>query len=313
MFTEINRQLGQAQHDIFRLNQIDTMLKHLRAEQRSLKTKVQELKGKLAMESRDVQKLEGGGLAALFSSVLGDLEKRMEKERQEALAAKLNYDQAIADLGDVEQEIEQLVAERRCYSESHSTYRCLYAQKREMLEKTGSPAAQQLMEYSEELNDAKNRLQEVNEAIAAGGAVLGSLDSTLRSLGSAKGWGTWDVLGGGLLTSIVKHSHIDSAKEEAERAHVLLRRFNTELSDVQINENMHFETGGFAKFADFFFDGLLADLFMQSKINNSRASVERVQSEVQQVMGKLEEMRAWESSKIKKLDEEIKNLVIGTK
>src|SRR5690554_1758438 len=108
MFTEINRQLEQAQHDIFRFNQIDTMLKHVRVEQRSLKIKVRELDGMLAKESRDVQKLEGGGLA-LFSSVLGNLENRLEKERQEALAAKLNYEQAKADLDDVEQEIEKLV------------------------------------------------------------------------------------------------------------------------------------------------------------------------------------------------------------
>ena len=46
--------------------------------------------------------------------------------------------------------------------------------------------------------------------------MLDSLDSVLSSLESAEGWGTWDLLGGGLISDLAKHSHIDDAKVEAE-------------------------------------------------------------------------------------------------
>lgn len=63
---------------------------------------------------------------------------------------------------------------------------------------------------------------------------------------------------------------------EVERAHQKLREFKSELADVTINYDINFETEGFAKFADFFFDSLIADWYMQSKINNSYQSVENV-------------------------------------
>jgi hypothetical protein len=54
---------------------------------------------------------------------------------------------------------------------------------------------------------------------------------------------------------------------------------------------------------------LIADWFMQSKIQNSHESVSRVRSQVQSVLNKLNSLESQESSKIRKAETEIKELI----
>lgn len=309
MYAEINRRLEEAQQGIHRLNKIDSMLKGLGDEQLSLERKLSELKDILDKENLDVEKLERKSLANIFYSVLGSLPEHVEKEKSEALAAKLKYGQAVLDLEDVKREISMLNSECMKYMDCERMYEGLYAQKKEMLMKSDPEKAQSLMDFSEQLSISKSSLKEIKEAISAGRNVISCLDKALSSLDSAEGWGTWDMLGGGLISDLAKHSHIDDAKYEAEQAQGLLRRFKVELADVRISNDIRIETDGFAKFSDFFFDGLIADWFMQSKIHNSQESVSQVRNQVQGVLSTLSRLENQESSTIEKLGREIKDLI----
>lgn len=309
MYTEINQQLAEAQQGIYRLRKIDSMLKDLRNGELSLECKLSELKDVLDKENLDVRKLEKKSLANIFYSVLGSLEENVEKEQREALAAKLKYDQATRDLEDVKHESSKLRSERVKYIDCERKYDSLYALKKDMLMKSDPETAQCLLHFTEQLNTSKSTLKEIKEAISAGRNVISSLDNALSSLDSAENWGVWDMLGGGLISDIAKHSHIDDAKYEAERTQTLLRHFKTELTDIRISDDIRIETDGFAKFADFFFDGLISDWFMQSKIQNSYESVSQVKSKVQSVMSKLSRLENQESSNIEKTEIEIGNLI----
>lgn len=309
MYTEINKQLEETQQEVFRLHKIDSMLENLHDEQLSLERKISELKNILDKEDLDVKKLEENSLTGIFYSVLGRLEEHLEKEKAEALSAKLKYDQTARDLEDVKHEISKLNTEGANYVDSERKYNSLYAMKRDMLIKSDPEKAQNLLNLTEQLSASKNALKEVKEAISAGRSVINSLENAMGSLDSAGGWGVWDMLGGGLISDLAKHSHIDNAKYEAEQAQILLRRFRAELADIKIRDDISFETDGFAKFADFFFDGLIADWFMQSKIHNSYESVSRVRSQVQNVLNKLSSLESRESSIISKTEKEIKELI----
>jgi len=309
MYTEINRQLEEAQQGIRRLRKIDSMLKELQDEQLSLEGKLYELKGIWDKENLDVEKLENNSLAGIFYSVLGSLEERVEKEKSEALAAKLKYEQAVHDLENVKLEISKLCSERTNYVDCEHRYDSLYAKKKDMLMKSDPEKAQRILDLTGQLNASKSALKEIREAISAGRNVISSLDNAIESLDKAEGWGMWDMLGGGLISDLAKHSNIDDAKYEVERTQELLRRFRTELADIKLNEDIHIETGGFAKFADFFFDGLIADWVMQSKIKNSNASVSQARSEVMSVMNRLSCLESQEASNIKKWEAEMNSLI----
>jgi len=48
-----------------------------------------------------------------------------------------------------------------------------------------------------------------------------------------------------------------------------LERFQEELADAGVRLNLALEIDGFSKFADFFFDGIISDWIVQSKIQNA--------------------------------------------
>lgn len=310
MYLELNEKIEENQRGIVRLHKIDSILKQLELEQENLERKASELKVLLEKENDDVEKLEHKSVASVFYSILGSLDEHVEKERREALAAKLGYEQAVKDLEDVKYQISKLSSERLDYIGCQKEYDHLYAQKKEKLIRENGEMAQRILELTDKLNLTKITLKETKEAISAGNEVLDSLNIVLSSLDSAEGWGTWDLLGGGLISDLAKHSHIDDAKAETENTQRLLRKFKTELTDIRISSDIVIETEGFAKFADFFFDGLIADWFMQSKINESQTSVERVISQVRSVIGKLEHMKAQEIANIERLEAEISELII---
>lgn len=130
--------------------------------------------------------------------------------------------------------------------------------------------------------------QEVQEAIAAGERALVSLNAAQDKLNSARGWGIVDLLGGGFITDMIKHSKMREAAQLIESAKYDLRLFEKELNDVQIAGDLKLEIGGFLSFADFFFDGLVADYLVQSKIADARAEVEDAICRVEQLLEDLE-------------------------
>jgi hypothetical protein len=196
------------------------------------------------------------------------------------------------------------------YRDSEQEFHRLYEQKRSLLMQSNEQTAQLLMDLNKQLLSCKNNLKEIDEAVAVGKSVMISLDKALDSLNSAEGWGTWDMLGGGLITDLAKHSHIDDAKSEVSNAQNLLRRFKSELADVKISEEITIETDGFAKFADFFFDGLIADWVMQSKIQNSYESVKQVKTKVNSVLSKLSSLQNQEKSNIIKIENKVNDTII---
>ena len=99
------------------------------------------------------------------------------------------------------------------------------------------------------------------------------------SLNSANGWGAWDMIGGGLVSGLVKHSHLDDAQAGTEHLQILLSRFHTELADVYVDAQIRaVNIDGFLRFADYFFDGLIADWFVLSRIHDSQENINQVKT-----------------------------------
>ena len=85
----------------------------------------------------------------------------------------------------------------------------------------------------------------------------------------------------------MKHKKIGDAERYIDDAKRDLRYFSRELGDIRGIENMNIDVGGFLTFADFFFDGFLADVMVQSKINNAKRQVDEAISRVENVLGRL--------------------------
>lgn len=139
----------------------------------------------------------------------------------------------------------------------------------------------------EEMKKQKTVEQEIREAQYAGQRALASLHMAEEKLGSARNWGIWDMLGGGFFTDMMKHSKISEASSYIEQAKKDVADFQRELRDVDTMIEFHMEIGSFLTFADFFFDGLIADYFVQSKIADAREEVQEAIRRVEEILAGL--------------------------
>nr|WP_298515065.1 hypothetical protein [uncultured Marvinbryantia sp.] len=119
----------------------------------------------------------------------------------------------------------------------------------------------------------KTRETEIREAVAAGERALTSLRRAQEKLDSARNWGLFDLFGGGFITDMIKHSRMNDASALMENARADLLVFQRELRDVCVPTEFRMEVSDFLTFADFFFDGVIADYLVQSKIAEARAQV----------------------------------------
>ena len=119
---------------------------------------------------------------------------------------------------------------------------------------------------------------------------------------SASGWGVWDMLGGGLIATAVKHSRMDEARDAAYHVQDLLRRFRRELADVQgLPGNLIEEVGSFETFADYFFDGLIVDWVVQSKIDRSLDNARKAYSQVNAILVSLQRRQKEAQDRVERL------------
>ena len=132
-----------------------------------------------------------------------------------------------------------------------------------------------------------DRQKEINEAIDAGERALRSLKSAQKMLDSAANWGLVDLFGGNMLSGFMKHKKMNDASQCLEDAKTDLRDFTNELDDVSGLENLNIDVGDFLTFADFFFDGFIADFLVQSKIDGAKKQVREAIRRLEDALRKL--------------------------
>lgn len=127
----------------------------------------------------------------------------------------------------------------------------------------------------------------LESARAAGTRALQSLDEAADQLDSARNWGLLDILGGGILTSLVKRSRLDGASEAVERAQRDLEAFARELRDCSGVTGVDLRRSDMLELFDIAFDNSITDLFVQSRIEDARADVRRARARVQSILAEL--------------------------
>ena len=113
-----------------------------------------------------------------------------------------------------------------------------------------------------------DRNKEIKEAIAAGERALKSLKAAKDRLDSARGWGVLDMFGGNFITGLIKHSKVNDASRFVQDARYDMQQFQKELLDCE-DLDLNVNIGDFLTFADFFWDGFIADILVQSRINDA--------------------------------------------
>ena len=288
--TYYDEKLQQLQEQMARSKQLEAMIKELRNQRDSLTAQVRELESIKLEEQADVDRLEGRSLAAFFYNVIGKMDEQLDKESQEAYAARVKYDAAARELEGVEADLRRYESELSALRGCEHRYDEVLKEKADAIKAAGGSNGEEILKLEERNAFLESQKKELQEAISAGNAALSTTQQVLSSLDSAEGWGTWDLFGGGLVADLAKHSHLDEAQGAIEQLQSQLRRFKTELADVTIQVDMQVNVDGFLRFADYFFDGLFADWAVLDKINQSQSQVQNTKSQIASVLSRLDSM-----------------------
>jgi len=135
-----------------------------------------------------------------------------------------------------------------------------------------------------------NDLQ-VNQALNLTNQLIGELDQAERQLSSARNWGFLDVLGGGVIVDLIKHSKLNNAKISMDRVNYLLQELKRVLGGISMPGDYSMNVGGIATFADFFFDSGIVDVYMTAKIMSSLNEVRNLKNRCYELRSRLSNLR----------------------
>ena len=285
--------LRQLQEDMARKRRLQKQMADLESRKKQLEVREAQLREIREREQGEVEQLEGRSLSKFFLLITGKLEDQLTQERREAAEAAVRHDALVRELEDVKASLSDIRRELngKLYS-VEMVYERTLREKKEAMLASGDPLAQRLIELEEQIGNLGIQKKELQEAIDAGKYALRIASSIQSSLSSAENWGTWDMVGGGgMISHMAKHSHLDEAQGKVESLQKALGRFRTELADVKIAANLTVNIEGFARFADYFFDGLFVDWAVQDRIRNASGQVYEVRRKVELALGKLENMK----------------------
>lgn len=234
-------------------------------------------------ESEDIEKLQTESLSTFLKRLIGNYEKRLDKEMQEQLTAKMELDLSLAlmleskeDLANVQTTINQTTAELNQLKE------LLYRQDSDFRKKIST----------EELKRAqlKQELIELEEASAAGERVLNGIDFALEDLDSADSFSTWDMFtDSSFIVDMMKYNKIDKAEAKMNQLEQLLGRYTKELKDVSLDTYLSYEKfNSMGKTFDIFFDNIFSDWDTKDKIGRNIEMLENLGTTTKELQIKLE-------------------------
>ena len=303
-----DEQLRNLQAQCARKKKLEAAAAELRIQRDTYRVRAQELEQRFREEQADVDRLEGRSLSAFFYNVIGKMDDKLTQEKQEAYAARVKYDAVARELAGIEEDLRRCETELESLQDCENRYEAVMNEKIQAVKGAGGHAAEQILKLEERTAYLESQKRELEEALAAGRAALTTTDQIAGSLDSAEGWGTWDLFGGGLISDLAKHSHLDDAQASVEFLQSQLRRFKTELADVTISADFQVNIDGFLRVADYLFDGIFADWTVLDQIHQSQEQIQNTRGQICNVLDYLQTLMDQTAAEKADLRREIERL-----
>ncbi len=291
MIEQLNHRLEAAKDKKRHKQKWEAQLQSYRKDLEAKKEDADRQRKRLEKEEEDVDKLSGLSLQSLVAAISGSKQERFEKEQQEAVAARVKYDEAILAVKEMEEEISQLTGKLESVKHADLEIKEVLEEIEKAMTASNSALTGQLYRINDQAAEFKALKTEITEAATAGEHVMSSLSAAEESLYKAKNWGTFDLLGGGLLSTAVKHNHINDARDTIHKAQKDMRSFQKELVDIDQDLHLSIDISGLLTFADYFFDDFFSDLLVQGKINNALDEMGEQKDKVTKLLTDIETLK----------------------
>ena len=305
---QFDERLQQLQQQMSRRTQLTAQMESLGMQLEEQKRKVQQLQEAANSEQYDVTELESLSFASILARIAGNLDEKLNREKKEAFAAAARYESARRELENIQADIRALANELHGLESVESEYKQVLKEKRQALADGGDETAKEILDLEQRIAWLNAQKAELDEAYEAGSDAMDIVKRISGSLSSASGWATWDLFGGGLLTDIIKHSHMNDAQQEIGNLQNALRRFRTELADVKIDDDLDFQMDGFTSFGDWFLDGIIFDWMALDHIHKSETQIQNTWNQIAMAISKLQDMQEAVNVEIREIQAQLDQL-----
>ncbi len=284
---ELNNKLNECIENMSEANRYKKLITRTEEDCNRLEQKWQKLKAELKKEEHDVEKLSKISFANFLHTILNDKEEQLDKEKQEAFTAKLKCDSVLSQLEECKSTLNKLTEKHNRLRHAKEEYATLLKKKRDFILSNMPDKWSGIERGMEEDRMLSSQLKEIREAINAGNNTMTCINHALDALQSAANWGTMDMLGGGVISTMVKRDKMNEAQSYMTDMQKWIGIFARELKDIDTTIEADLQLDSFLGFADYFFDGFFVDWAVQSKINSAKDKVHNICDEVQQILSKL--------------------------
>lgn len=231
--------------------------------------------------TRELEEAEEETFSHFVRSVIGTQEKRVEKERQEQIEARTFLDVAEKEIEEAKARYEELV------DEVAKVEKELEAE-RERLLREDATFEESVSEEKEKRIEWREVLIEVEEAYLAGKSLLKLIREALSQLDSADNWATWDIMGGGWFSDVIKYNRIDDAESSLVAIETAFDRYERELKDIAPQFQPSFQFFSHThRTIDVFFDNIFTNVSTKNRIQDNINEVVKLRTEVEKIQAGL--------------------------
>ena len=280
----------------YKLSRIEKARKYIGKDEEQL-SQVQQDKAvaeeNLKKENKDVEKLKNISFTSFLAYIHKNKEECLAKEEQEAFQAAFRLRQLEEDEKILLQKIKEM--EEEIKNENNIRNELAELELKEKVKH--SPYGEELFTQRDKVRSLAVNYKEITEAVNAGNIVLDELNQALSSLQSAETWGLFDIFAGGAVSTYIKHSHLDTAQNHLAQLKIHMANFRKEVADVKNITIDDIRLSDGLTIADYVFDNVFMDLFIQSKITSSKDQVNEAIDNTTKILKELNKQK--ENVKIK--------------
>lgn len=285
-----NKTLIEIRNRLAMMPALKERMDKLRARIKEAENEVKSLSAKFEAESLDVEQMKAESLSVYILKMIGRYEGKLNKETEQMLAAKMEYDKASEKVKELHLQRGETEERLAALNQEKQVYEAELNKREEMIRNNVTSEASikyRELEAAQEL--LSRQLVETDEALRAANRVISTADNAMEHLESAEKWATYDVwLKGGLLSHMAKYEHIDNAEESFNRLSSQMDDLQRELSDISIPGTPSFSgVDSTTRAVDFWFDNIFTDLSVRDRIRDDSEQLSTLRNQVCGVISKL--------------------------
>ena len=227
-------------------NRIDPILSDLYAKRDELESVLNDLGVSLQKEQADVEKLEGVTVSSVFYTVIGQKERKLEKEKAEAFDAEEKFSETQDQLDEINEEITKHERELRAVRGCDLRYGRLLPQIIDEIKAIDSPAAKAIIDTVDSLTRIEAKLTALDEALALCTEALNNAKAAEKSLAISENYAQslslFNAKHNAPLRSDIK-INLTQAQQTVDTLCRQIKRLDASLVGSQINFDINIEVG----------------------------------------------------------------------